>query len=597
MKTPRVWHRYYYVLALVLVCSALAVDRSKFRTCQQTSFCRRHRDFQAPTFRLLPDSVTWHGLEASELHAEQQRRLQEEQQAAQQQEQAGVWKSLQRRLLGDSSAGAGGTNKDHDPYVRGPPPTLSGRLAQAGTNHELQWTVSVLKDGIARMRVTEVYGQSGTAFEQARVTYDELVLLRGGMQSADHAVWLKPQDEEARHVLFKLVGSDDNLGNYMGLEYGDLPGKPGTVLLIQLDPFVVKLFRQADVDSGAAKPIIELGAQHMMHFEVRKFKDDAEVKVKENVAADAGQGDETVQHEKKIVGYWEDGLAIYEDGSREEKKDTSQEEPAKEEGDHEHRKLSEDDEEGLWEEKFGSHTDSKPYGPMSVGIDISFPQSHHIYGIPEHASSATLKSTRGQDAHYKEPYRLYNLDVFEYELDETMALYGNIPLLVSQSIETGTSGVFYFNPTETFVDIMHDDSSTTSHWISESGVLDLFLLPGSNPESLYRQYAQLTGTSALPPMFSLGYHQCRWNYKDEKDVAQVHGKFEELDYPYDVLWLDIEHTDGKRYFTWDKATFPDPKPMQEKLASQGRRMVTIVDPHIKRDDNYYIHKEATQKGL
>lgn len=26
-------------------------------------------------------------------------------------------------------------------------------------------------------------------------------------------------------------------------------------------------------------------------------------------------------------------------------------------------------------------------------------------------------------------------------------------------------------------------------------------------------------------------------------------------------------------------------------------MVTIIDPHIKRDDNFHIHKEATQKGL
>jgi alpha 1,3-glucosidase len=37
--------------------------------------------------------------------------------------------------------------------------------------------------------------------------------------------------------------------------------------------------------------------------------------------------------------------------------------------------------------------------------------------------------------------------------------------------------------------------------------------------------------------------------------------------------------------------------MQEKLSNHGRKMVTIVDPHIKRDDNYYIHKEATAKGL
>lgn len=26
-------------------------------------------------------------------------------------------------------------------------------------------------------------------------------------------------------------------------------------------------------------------------------------------------------------------------------------------------------------------------------------------------------------------------------------------------------------------------------------------------------------------------------------------------------------------------------------------MVTIIDPHIKRDDNYHIHSEATAKGL
>lgn len=50
-------------------------------------------------------------------------------------------------------------------------------------------------------------------------------------------------------------------------------------------------------------------------------------------------------------------------------------------------------------------------------------------------------------------------------------------------------------------------------------------------------------------MFCAGYHQCRWNYRDERDVAAVEGTFEALDYPVDVVWLDIEHTDGKRYFT------------------------------------------------
>ena len=60
--------------------------------------------------------------------------------------------------------------------------------------------------------------------------------------------------------------------------------------------------------------------------------------------------------------------------------------------------------------------------------------------------------------------------------------------------------------------------------------------------------------------------------------------------------LDIEHTDGKRYFTWDKNVFPHPVDMQRNISAHGRRMVTIVDPHIKRDDQFPVHKEATSKG-
>jgi alpha 1,3-glucosidase len=47
-----------------------------------------------------------------------------------------------------------------------------------------------------------------------------------------------------------------------------------------------------------------------------------------------------------------------------------------------------------WEETFGGNTDSKPRGPESIGLDISFPGFSFVYGIPEHASSMALKQTR-----------------------------------------------------------------------------------------------------------------------------------------------------------------------------------------------------------
>ena len=48
--------------------------------------------------------------------------------------------------------------------------------------------------------------------------------------------------------------------------------------------------------------------------------------------------------------------------------------------------------------------------------------------------------------------------------------------------------------------------------------------------------------------------------------------------------------------TWDKALFPNPEKLQNDIASRGRKMVTIVDPHIKRDPAYPIFKNAEEKG-
>ena len=76
----------------------------------------------------------------------------------------------------------------------------------------------------------------------------------------------------------------------------------------------------------------------------------------------------------------------------------------------------------------------------------------------------------------------------------------------------------------------------------------------------------------------------------------MNGKFEEHNSCHDVLWLDIEHTRGKRYFTWDKNLFPNPKEMIEKVSSYGRKMVTIVDPHLKRESGYHIYDGARAAG-
>ncbi|CAN8264482.1 unnamed protein product [Cochlearia groenlandica] len=270
------------------------------------------------------------------------------------------------------------------------------------------------------------------------------------------------------------------------------------------------------------------------------------------------------------------------------------------------RKKSEGDN---WEEKFRTHTDSRPFGSQSISFDVTFYDSSFVYGIPEHATSFALKPTKGPGVEESEPYRLFNLDVFEYDHESPFGLYGSIPFMVSHGKSGKTSGFFWLNAAEMQIDVLANgwdaesgislpssQSMIDTLWMSEAGIVDTFFFVGPEPKDVVKQYASVTGTSAMPQLFATGYHQCRWNYKDEEDVAQVDSKFDEHDIPYDVLWLDIEHTDGKRYFTWDNVLFPHPEEMQKKLGAKGRQMVTIVDPHIKRDDSYFLHKEATQMG-
>lgn len=145
---------------------------------------------------------------------------------------------------------------------------------------------------------------------------------------------------------------------------------------------------------------------------------------------------------------------------------------------------------------------------------------------------------------------------------------------------------------------------TDVRWISESGIIDAFILLGPRPQDVFAQYAALTGrklggwgganvvlcvcdginfliflshivpsgTQAFPPIFALGYHQCRWNYNDQEDVQAVDAGFDEHDIPYDFIWLDIEHTDGKRYFTWDPHKFGMPKDMLQGLKDKKRKV-------------------------
>ncbi|OAA65904.1 alpha glucosidase alpha [Niveomyces insectorum RCEF 264] len=290
------------------------------------------------------------------------------------------------------------------------------------------------------------------------------------------------------------------------------------------------------------------------------------------------------------------------------------EKPEKKEGEEDKKEddasASSDEESTWWEETFGGNTDSKPRGPESVALDISFVGYNYVYGIPSHAGPLSLKETRGGEGNYVEPYRLYNLDVFEYILDSPMTLYGAIPFM--QAHRPGsTVGVFWLNAAETWIDIVKNklksnpkaignaggvSTDTETHWMSETGLLDVFVFLGPSPQDVLQKYSELTGYTAMPQESALGYHQCRWNYLSDDDVKDVDRRMDKHGIPYDVIWLDIEYTDNKKYFTWDPDKFKDPLGMGQRLDEHGRKLVTIIDPHIKSEDSYSVATQLKANG-
>ncbi|HWI66336.1 MAG TPA: TIM-barrel domain-containing protein, partial [Symbiobacteriaceae bacterium] len=121
---------------------------------------------------------------------------------------------------------------------------------------------------------------------------------------------------------------------------------------------------------------------------------------------------------------------------------------------------------------------------------------------------------------------------------------------------------------------------------------EAYVFAGPAMAGVVSRYTELTGRAPLPPLWSLGYHQCRYSYYPEARVRELAATFRERDIPCDAIWLDIDYMDGYRVFTWDKERFPDPAAMTADLAAQGFKTVVIVDPGVKVDEQFAAYREG-----
>nr|WP_225420367.1 glycoside hydrolase family 31 protein [Lapidilactobacillus bayanensis] len=179
--------------------------------------------------------------------------------------------------------------------------------------------------------------------------------------------------------------------------------------------------------------------------------------------------------------------------------------------------------------------------------------------------------------------------------EEVTKLYKSIPFLIGTNGIT-TYGLFFDNSFASHFDL-GKESTKYFYYTVAGGGLDYYFMLGSNVADVVTNYTYLTGRTPLPQKWALGYHQSRYSYKTEQDVYQVTQKLRELQLPCDTVHLDIDYMDGYRVFTVDKNRFPDMKRLLADLKTNHFKVVTIIDPGVKKDDQYHIYCEGVKAQL
>ena len=233
----------------------------------------------------------------------------------------------------------------------------------------------------------------------------------------------------------------------------------------------------------------------------------------------------------------------------------------------------------------GFHWEPHPqYGGNIVMMSKDVQHGEHYYGLGDKPMQLNLRGKRVKN---------WGTDEYGYAKG-TDPLYKNIPFYTSITTEA-SYGIFFDNTFKAYFDFASERNSACSFW-AHGGEMNYYFIYGPTPIEVVERYAVLTGKPDLPPMWALGFHQCKWSYYPESVVRDIAGEFRKRQIPCDAIYLDIDYMDGFRCFTWDKEKFPEPTKMVSDLAEDGFKTVAIIDPGIKIDPDYPVFKEGFEKG-
>ncbi len=224
-------------------------------------------------------------------------------------------------------------------------------------------------------------------------------------------------------------------------------------------------------------------------------------------------------------------------------------------------------------------------GLEQVRIQLKTDRKEGIYGLGDKAWDTNLQGAK---------FSNWASDSFGYGKGHE-ALYRSIPFYYGLREGAGY-GVFLDNTYQSHFDFDTHKKGVATIW-AEGGEFNYYFIYGPDLNDVAVQYHQLTGLPEMPPLWAMGFHQCRWSYYPESRVRELAQSFRDKKIPCDALYLDIDYMDGYRCFTWNKEHFPDPKTMISDLKADGFHTVVMIAPGIKVDNDYHVYAQGMKEDV
>jgi len=147
---------------------------------------------------------------------------------------------------------------------------------------------------------------------------------------------------------------------------------------------------------------------------------------------------------------------------------------------------------------------------------------------------------------------------------------------------------------------MHFDMGKTYSdkyfWSADGGSFVYYLFGGDNFGDILNEYTNLTGKPSLPPLWALGYIQCKCSYWCWDEIDEIIEMLKEKNVPLDCIVFDFDWAENFHNFKWNKRWKGlSPQKIANYRKSGLHFMVSNSGPMIRKDSD--IFDSALEAGI